>query len=138
MQYQNQPKTPGQEDKVGKKIMNTKVSSYEIKKGASINSIKRIVMRAGSFRKATDASGNVIRNRQTQEWFSDEQLFANEIVHLVKEGNFGFASEIATSVEKFGRISEKQAYWIARAAWENELPYIFSEEDGFAHEIFAA
>ncbi len=118
--------------------MNTKVSSYEIKKGASINSIKRIVMRAGSFRKATDASGNVIRNRQTQEWFSDEQLFANEIVHLVKEGNFGFASEIATSVEKFGRISEKQAYWIARAAWENELPYIFSEEDGFAHEIFAA
>jgi hypothetical protein len=46
---------------------------------------------------------------------------ANTIIELVAIGNFGFASEIATTVNKFKRISEKQAYWIAKIAIENNL-----------------
>lgn len=114
-----------------------KVSSYEIKKGASIESIKRVVIRAGH-KAAKDITGRLYRERQMRETFYEFQDFANEVVAAVKAGNFGFASEIAATVEKTGRISEKQAYWIARAAWENELPYIFSEEDGYAHEYFTA
>lgn len=114
-----------------------KVSSYEVKKGASIESIKRVVIRAGRAA-AQDATGRLYRERQMRETFDDFQDFANEVVAAVKAGNFGLASEIAATVEKTGHISEKQAYWIARAAWENELPYIFSEEGGYAHEYFTA
>lgn len=115
---------------------NNKVSSYEEKKGASIESIKRVVIRAGRA-SARDITGRPFMERQMRDSFNDFQDFANEVVAAVKASNFGFASEIAATVEKTGRISEKQAYWIARAAWENELPYIFSEEDGYAHEYFA-
>lgn len=45
---------------------------------------------------------------------------AETIINLVAISSYGFASEIATTVEKFKRVSEKQAYWIAKAAVENE------------------
>lgn len=111
---------------------NVKVNNDEVKNGVSINSIKRVVLAAGADRKATDFFGNVIRDPQMQEAFAEKQFYANNIVKAVKDGNFGFASEIAASVEKYGRVSEKQAYWIARAAWENQLPVLFSDENGNA------
>ena len=120
-------------DKVGNQTMKTKVSNYEIKNGATINSIKALLMNAaGAERKATNALGIIIRDPQMQEMWEEKQDRANRIVAAVKAGSFGLPSDIATTVEKFGRCSEKQAYWIARAAWENELPEVFCEEDGMA------
>jgi hypothetical protein len=46
---------------------------------------------------------------------------AETVIALVAKHNLGFASEIATTVEKFKKISEKQAYWIAKAAVEASL-----------------
>lgn len=109
--------------------MNAKVNSYEVKKGASINSVKNLLVKAaGRTRKATNKFGQVIRDQNDIRIWEEEQDRANWIVATVKDGNFGFASEIAATVEKFGKISEKQAYWIARAAWENEVPALYCEE----------
>lgn len=46
---------------------------------------------------------------------------AATIIELVAIGNYGFATEIAVTVNKYKRISEKQAYWIAKIAIENNL-----------------
>lgn len=43
------------------------------------------------------------------------------VVSQVAMAGLGFASDIATTVDKFERCSEKQAYWIAKAAVENNL-----------------
>lgn len=118
--------------KLGKETMAT-INSNEIKKGASINSVKSLLVKAaGSLRKATNKLGQVVYNPQDIDIWEREQHKANQIVTAVKDGNFGFASEIAATVAKYGKISEKQAYWIARTAWEKELPELYSEEDGSA------
>lgn len=109
------------------------MTNNEIKKGASINSIKAIVINAGSSIKKSYIKESYY-NRNRFEADSDNQDFANEVVKAIAEGDYGFASEIAKTVMKSGRCSEKQAYWIARAAWENEIDYIFGE--GLADEIF--
>lgn len=46
---------------------------------------------------------------------------ADTIIMHVAEGGFGFTSDIAKTVEKYKRVSEKQAYFIAKAAVENKL-----------------
>jgi len=43
------------------------------------------------------------------------------VVEDVRIANLGFASEIASTVGKTERCSEKQAYWIAKIAVENNL-----------------
>ena len=43
------------------------------------------------------------------------------VVSQVALANIGFASDIATTVDRTERCSEKQAYWIAKAAVENNL-----------------
>ena len=100
--------------------MATKISSYEEKQGVSINSIKTVVLNYGakiSYNDRINAFGAQMK---------DEKIsLAEQTVNAIAEGNFGFASDIAKTVKNFGRISEKQAYWIARAAWENEIPAVF-------------
>lgn len=100
--------------------MATKISSYEEKQGVSINSIKVVVLNYGakiSYNDRINAFGAQMK---------DEMISLAEItVNAIAEGDFGFASDIAKTVKNFGRISEKQAYWIARAAWENEIPAVF-------------
>lgn len=55
--------------------------------------------------------------------FNDE---AQMVIDMVADGNFGFASEIATTVRKFKySISEKQAYWIAKTAVEKLEEKVF-------------
>jgi len=44
---------------------------------------------------------------------------AETVIDLVAISGLGFASEIAATVAKYKKISEKQAYWIAKAAVEN-------------------
>lgn len=44
---------------------------------------------------------------------------AETIVDQVAKFTTGFASEIAQTVLKYKKVSEKQAYWIAKAAVEN-------------------
>jgi len=56
------------------------------------------------------------RNTSYSMGFNDD---AQTVIDLVAEGNYGFASDIATTVKKYNySISEKQAYWIARTAIE--------------------
>lgn len=100
--------------------MATKISSYEEKQGVSINSIKAVVLYYGAKINYND------RINAFGAQMKDEMISLAEItVNVIAEGDFGFASDIAKTVKNFGRISEKQAYWISRAAWENEIPAVF-------------
>lgn len=100
--------------------MATKISSYEEKQGVSINSIKAVVLNYGAKINYND------RINAFCAQMKDEKIsLAEQTVNAIAEGNFGFASDIAKTVKNFGRISEKQAYWISRAAWENEIPTVF-------------
>ena len=111
----------------------TKLNNNEVKNGATINSVKSLILRAGGReRPATNALGSLIRDPQIQEIWDDKQQIANRIIAAVKDGNFGFASDIAATIAKYGKVSEKQAYWIARTAWENDLDALFCEEEGMA------
>lgn len=67
-----------------------------------------------------------------KEYNSDAQ----RVIDVVADGNYGFASQVATSVKNSGyRISEKQAYVIARATIENKVTQIFNKK-GQINEIF--
>lgn len=61
---------------------------------------------------------------------------AETVIGYVATANLGFASEIAQTVEKYKKISEKQAYWIAKAAVENNkaerISYLFEQEEAEA------
>jgi hypothetical protein len=58
-------------------------------------------------------------------WHNNSQMELKDqmlsVVLDVELANLGFASEIATTVGKYERCSEKQAYWIAKSAVENNL-----------------
>lgn len=66
-------------------------------------------------------------NNASSKQMADE---AETIIDLIATGAYGFASEIAQSVCKFKKCSEKQAYWIAKSAVEsgvaNRVDYLFS------------
>ena len=49
---------------------------------------------------------------------------AEKMIDLVAGSNLGFASEIAATAAKYKKVSEKQAYHIAKAAVENNLTTI--------------
>ena len=57
-------------------------------------------------------------NNNSQMELKDQML---SVVEDVRLANIGFASEIADTVVKSERCSEKQAYWIAKTAVENNL-----------------
>jgi hypothetical protein len=57
-------------------------------------------------------------NKNSQSELSDQ---AQGVIELVSMGGYGFASDVATSAAKYKKVSEKQAYWIAKAAVENNL-----------------
>lgn len=57
-------------------------------------------------------------NTASKRELADE---AATIIELVKIGNYGLATDIAKSVMTYNKISEKQAYWIAKIAVENNL-----------------
>ena len=70
-------------------------------------------------------------NNNSASNFNDE---AQSIIERIAIGDYGFASEIAQTVVKYNfSISEKQAYWVARTAVENEMlsniDYLFEEEN---------
>jgi len=58
-------------------------------------------------------------------WYNNSQMELKDqvlsVVEDVRLANLGFASEIAATVGKYERCSEKQAYWIAKTAVENNL-----------------
>lgn len=62
--------------------------------------------------------------------FEGEAQDCERVISMVELSNLGFPSEIAATCLKFNRISEKQAYWVAKAAVENNLvdsiDYIFN------------
>lgn len=67
------------------------------------------------------------------------ETLAHAVVCGVHEGNYGFASEVAATVLKYNRASEKQAYVIARAAVENNIsalycPFTGEEEPWFCEQ----
>jgi hypothetical protein len=66
-------------------------------------------------------------NNNSKMQIKDEMLW---LVDQVASANLGFISEVATSVSKYERCSEKQAYWIAKGAVESnlieKLQYLFS------------
>jgi len=57
-------------------------------------------------------------NNNSQMQLKDQML---SVVEDVRIANLGFASEIASTVGKYERCTEKQAYWIAKCAVENNL-----------------
>lgn len=100
----------------------------EVKKGASILSIKRMLSEnigepiADTF----EASGYYEREFYDEDYKLRSE--ANRVIDTIAEGNYGIASELAKVVQKYHRIPEQYAYWIAKAAWENEIDCIFSGE----------
>lgn len=55
---------------------------------------------------------------------------AQSVIEQVANSAFGFASEIAQTVVKYNfKISEKQAYWIAKAAVENNVSMLFDRNN---------
>ena len=105
-------------------MANSKVNSNEVKNGASIESIKRGLIRYFTEVKPSYFKENMY-NRQLKEMEEGFQFDCKRLVDAVANGNFGLATEIAQTVNKYNRISEKQAYWIARAAWEGEISELF-------------
>lgn len=67
----------------------------------------------------------LVRNAFSYGWntASRKQVDENaqDIIYRVSIGSFGLASEIAGTVLKYNKLSEKQAYWIAKAAVENNI-----------------
>ena len=57
-------------------------------------------------------------NNASKREMADE---AETVIELVAQSGLGFASDIANTVNKYKKISEKQAYWIAKTAIENSL-----------------
>lgn len=75
------------------------------------------------------------RNSEYRLGFNDD---AQSVVDNVAKGNYGFASQVAQTVQRYNyRISEKQAYVIARAAVENEVTGLRDIKTGNAKEIFS-
>jgi len=68
-------------------------------------------------------------NTASKKELADE---AETIISLVAASNLGFSSDIATTVEKYKKVSEKQAWCIAKAAVENNkesrISYLYEEE----------
>lgn len=61
---------------------------------------------------------------------------AQGVIDQVADGNYGFASQVAQTVRKYNyRISEKQAYVIAKSAVDNEVPGL-RKYDGKPQTIF--
>lgn len=111
-------------------------SSYEIKKGASINSIKDMLFDNLDIKMSKTFESSYYYNRERYD--RDYRLCseANTVVETIAAGDYGFASDIAKTVLANNKISEKQAYWIARTAWENEIDCVFV--DGVALPDFKA
>jgi hypothetical protein len=57
-------------------------------------------------------------NENSKMQLKDEML---SVVEDIRIANLCFVSDIATSVVKYQKCSEKQAYWLAKTAVENEL-----------------
>jgi ATP-dependent protease ClpP protease subunit len=66
-------------------------------------------------------------NNDSKREMADE---AQSLIEQIAIGSFGLATEIAQSVKRFKKVSEKQAYWIAKSAVEsgiaNRVDYLFS------------
>lgn len=107
-------------------------NNNEAKNGVTINSIKYVVMHYGA--KARPARSC---SYSTFELIDGMAANAEQLVKAIAEGDYGFATEIANTVMKYGRISEKQAYWVARTAWENEVRAVFENLES-RHNYFAA
>jgi hypothetical protein len=58
------------------------------------------------------------RNNNSMMQIKDEML---TLVCQVASTNLGFISEIATTVSRYEKCSEKQAYWIAKGVVESKL-----------------
>jgi hypothetical protein len=78
---------------------------------------------------------NLIVNRAFNKNFGNDVAWeltdeAETIIDYVANKPYGLATEIAHTVNKFKKVSEKQAYWIAKAAVENNeclrVEYLFN------------
>ena len=111
-------------------------SNYETKMGASINSIKEVLVDNFGYWMGKTFEDSNYYNRERYDKAYSMQKDSNAVVDAIAGGDFGKASDIAKTVLKNKRISEPQAYWIARTAWENELDCVFV--DGTAKQNFIA
>lgn len=100
-------------------------SNRETKKGASINSIKDVLVDNFGYWMGKTFDDSNYYNRERYDRDYRLQSDSNMVVAAIAEGSYGKASDIAKTVLKYKKISEPQAYWIARAAWENEIDCIF-------------
>lgn len=104
-----------------------KVRNVRKQPAYDIQSVKR-----GLIRYAKEDKWN--RNTEYRLGFNSD---AQGVIDQVAKGNYGFASQVAETVRRYGyRISEKQAYVIARAAVENNLSLLRNPKTGGASEIF--
>ena len=72
-------------------------------------------------------------NSAYQAGFNDD---AQSVIDEVAKGNYGLASDIAKTVQKYNyNISEKQAYHIAKAAVEIKVDMLY-KSDGKLKIIF--
>lgn len=67
----------------------------------------------------------LLNNVNADRWSQNSKMHlkddAMSIVYKVAQLACGFASDIAETVLKFERCSDKQAYWIAKTAIENNI-----------------
>lgn len=106
---------------------------YVNKKGASINSIKAMIRR--NFGKPLGTFGE--SGYDSREFYDEDNTVRSEaiaVVEAIAGGEYGVATEIAKAALKYHRMTEKQAYWIAKSAWENEIDCIYTE-DGVKSEF---
>ena len=74
------------------------------------------------------------RNTNYRLGFNDD---AHSVIDDVADNNWGFASEVAKTVRKYNyRISEKQAYIIAKAAVENKSTFLWESNNKELKIIF--
>lgn len=84
----------------------------------SIDSIKKVIRMISGGNANIYGQGLPV-DTQTYNIIGEHQLDAEKLVSIVANGSFGFATEVAKTVAKYRRCSEKQAYVIARVLFEN-------------------
>lgn len=123
-------RTPVQEDKVCNKIMTTLYT-------ATIENVKRFLLAKANLHKSS--MGGSFYNREKFDRNSDiqEHLLLGTITKLANAG-FGLASDIAASVIKYRKCTEKQAWHLAKAIMTAPEFFLATEEESllWAYEAY--
>ena len=111
-------------------------TSGGVRASTSLRSSKRTPIDVQSVKRGLVDYAREDRLNRNSEYSLGMNAQAQGVIDQVADGNYGFASQVAQTVRKYNyRISEKQAYVIAKSAVDNEVTGL-RRYDGEPQTIF--